>query len=484
MMMNNTESHSPRIGKHSFGLLCLGLSCLPLAACAGAEEPHPNLVLISIDTLRPDFLSCYGHGRVTSPRIDGFASEGTRFNDVTSASPWTLPSHASMLTGLYPSSHGVEDHDRQLTKGTLATRLKEEGYETLAVVNTHNIGEKRFGLLRGFDRAHYEPEAESDPNRPSLVGNSGERTTKKAMRFLDERDKSLPFFLFLHFYDVHTDFSPDPKWELEYVDNYTGELTGSTQQLIKYRFDDVKMDPVDAHWLEQMYEAEIRTFDGVLGRIFDYLDANELRDNTVVVLTSDHGEEYLEHGSVLHGRTYYDEVIRIPLLMRGPGVAVGTQVNASVHLVDLAPTLYSLLGVEPEMPMDGLDLSGLWGLTPSTLPERALFAEADHNNRVDGEDRSNIKRMIRRGSLKLIYDTITQQKEFYDMAADPLERNDLAQAQDPRMEPLWQELKAFIERPDTSGANVLSEDAMGEKERADLERLGYAGGGEEEEGDQ
>ena len=114
-------------------LPALSLVVLLVAGRCGEPPPPPkNLILISVDTLRPDFLSCYGHEPVTSPNIDLFSSFGARFTDVTSASPWTLPSHASMLTGLYPSSHGVQDHDRQLTKETLATRLLREGYQTIA----------------------------------------------------------------------------------------------------------------------------------------------------------------------------------------------------------------------------------------------------------------------------------------------------------------------------------------------------------------
>lgn len=240
------------------------------------------------------------------------------------------------------------------------------------------------------------------------------------------------------------------------------------------------MDPKDARWLEQMYEAEIRTFDEVIGRVFDYLDAHQLADNTLVVITSDHGEEYLEHGSVLHGRTYYDEVIRIPLLVRGPGIPAGAQVDEAVHLIDVAPMIYSLLGVDPEMEMDGVDLSTLFGPAPKPLAARALFAEADHNNRVDGKDRSDILRMIRRGHDKLIYHTITGKKELYDLQADPLELNDLAASQPERTEALWIELKAFIERPDTSGANVLT-DEMSQEDLDKLERLGYGGGDEEED---
>ncbi|HED66295.1 MAG TPA: hypothetical protein ENJ09_12160 [Planctomycetes bacterium] len=452
-------------------LRLLGLAALVmLGGCGGGEKVHhPNLVLISIDTLRPDFLGAYGHPRPTSPDIDAFAAQGVRFTDVTSASPWTLPSHASMLTGLYPSSHGVEDHDRQLTKETLGTVLKRAGFETLAVVNSHNIGDKRFGLLRGFEKSTYQIETEFDPET-KLITNQGPKIAKRAIEYLRARDPERPFFLFLHFYDVHTDFTPDPKWKLEFVGPYSGELNGNTQQLIRYRTKENVLAPEDVVWLEEMYEAEIRTFDGVFRRVLDYLDASGLAEDTVVAVTADHGEEYYEHHGVLHGRTYYQEVIRIPLLLRGPGIPAGLEVDTPVHLVDLTRTLYGLVGVEPPAGLDGIDLSPAW--TGGVLPaDRTLFAEADHNNRVDGEDVSNIRRMLRVGSEKLIFDTITGRKELYDLASDPAEQHDLASERPERVAELFAILEDFMHREVHPEARELS--PMDEDAQAQLNRLGY-----------
>jgi len=445
--------------------------CAGSTGCSGdaAGPTGPNVVLISIDTLRPDFLGCYGHERPTSPLLDRFAAQGTIFEDVTSASPWTLPSHASMLTGLYPSSHGVKDHDRQLTKETLATRLLDAGYETIAVVNSHNIGDRRYGLLRGFEHAHYQKESIEDPET-KLITNQGPLIAKKAIDFLRARDESRPFFLFLHFYDVHTDFTPDPRWKLEFVGPYSGDLDGNTQQLVEYRASDRQLGEEDVRFLEEMYQAEIRTFDGILGRVLDYLDATGLAADTIVAVTSDHGEEYAEHDSVLHGRTYYQEVIRVPILLRGPGIPAGLVVDTPVHLVDLPRTLYSLIGVAPSAELDGLDLTP--ALRGQPLPaQRYLFSEADHNNTWEGEEVADVRRLLRIGSEKLIYDTLTGRKELYDLSTDPEERNDLSAERPARVEELFAELQRFMDRPVDPQSRELA--PMDDELEAELRRIGY-----------
>lgn len=446
------------------------LSLAAIAACGGEPEPErPNVLLISIDTLRPDYLGSYGHDRPTSPLMDAFAAQGVLFKDVTSASPWTLPSHASMLTGLYPSSHGVKDHDRQLTKETLALRLLKAGFETMAVVNSHNIGDKRFGLLRGFEKFHYQKESIEDP-KTKLITNQGPLIAKKAIDYLRGRDEARPFFMFLHFYDVHTDFTPDPKWRLKFVGPYDGELNGNTQQLIKYRSADETLAEKDEIFLKEMYEAEIRTFDEILGRILDYLDASGLSADTIVAITSDHGEEYSEHGSVLHGRTYYQEVIGIPILMRGPGIPAGLQIAEPVHLVDLTKTLYSMIAVVPTEELDGIDLSPAF--RGEALPaDRLLFSEADHNNVWEGEDVVDIRRLVRKGSEKLIFDTLSGRKELYDLATDPLELTDLSTTRPERVQALFAELERFMTRSVDTGSRELDE--MTEAQQADMDRLGY-----------
>jgi arylsulfatase A-like enzyme len=221
-----------------------------------------------------------------------------------------------------------------------------------------------------------------------------------------------------------------------------------------------------------MYEAEIRQLDELLGRFFGWLDDEDLGDETLFVITSDHGEEFQEHGSVLHGRTYYEEVIRIPLLLKGPGLPAGTVVEAATHHVDIVPTILGVMGIPSSQPRDGLDLSPTW--SGGAIPERTLFSEADHNNRIDGADVHDILKMARRGSAKFVLDTRRGERELYDLAADPREQRDLSGAADARLAELEAELRRFLEGAVTPEAVPPPTDEEQEK----LDALGY--GGDEE----
>jgi arylsulfatase A-like enzyme len=452
------------------GYLLLAAGPLALGACGGTDDaPRPNVILISVDTLRPDFLGCYGHPRPTSPAIDALAARGTVFDDVTAAAPWTLPSHATMLTGLYPSRHGVIDHTYRLEAETLQQSLSSAGYQTMAVVNSHNIGDRAYGLIDGFDagKAEYVPEMEELFGGP--IVNRGNAITNKAIAALNARDEARPFFLFLHYYDVHTDFTPDPKWKLEFV-RAESRLKGTTDELTRLRARGVELAESDLQWLREMYEAEIRTLDEILARLFDHLEASGLAKNTLIALTSDHGEEFYEHRGLLHGRTHYQELVRIPLILAGPGVPRGEHIETPVHGVDVAPTIWALAGVAAPEGVDGVDLSVAW-TDPSAMPARKLYSEADHNNLVAGKDVPNIKRMVRDGEEKLLYDTVSKRKELYDLAEDPGETRDLAQAEPERAEALWQELEGFMAGART-GRFTGPVDA--ERQR-DIDATGYGG---------
>ena len=462
-----------------------------LSSCSGGAgeasvdlTDAPNLVLISIDTMRPDYLGCYGYDRGVSPELDAFAAEGTIFEDVTSASPWTLPSHTTMLTGQYPSTHGVKSHEFSLTAESLATWLQKLGYQTIGIVNSHNIGDARYGLMQGFEIGEwvYEMELDEETGRmiPSVIYNRAPKIFGRAKKHLNKRDPEKPFFLFLHFYDVHTDFTPLPQYEAQYVDPYDGPLTSVTQDLSRARnrmlVGELELEDADVRYLEQMYDAEIRTFDQRLGGFFDFLEAKGLADSTVVCITSDHGEEYNEHGSLLHGRTHYQELVRIPWILRGPGVPPGRRVDTPVHLVDVAPTLYALAGIPGPPGMDGYDASLTWR-APESLPGlRYLFSEADHNNLVPGEDGKltdahDIKRMVRLENMVLHYDTVTEKKELYDISVDPFEQNDLAAEEPEQVAHLFEKLEEFHARE--GSARVIGE--VSEEDQALLDQLGYGG---------
>ena len=467
------------------GVLSLGrlLPCAAalLGACgmnATVTSVRPrNAILISIDTLRPDHLGCYGHGRDTSPTLDALAARGVRFADASAAAPWTLPSHATMLTGLYPSHHGVKNHETRLPGSvvTLAEELARHDLRTLGVVNTWNVGAPQFQLAQGFQRFSYVPETEEDERTLQMRTRNGAREVlAQAREFLLADGGAQPFFLFLHFYDVHSDFSPRPPYREQFVEPYQGRLTGRTQQLVNLRDQGASFSPDDLRWLRQMYDAEIRQLDDLLGNFLGWLDGRGWLADTLLVVTSDHGEEFQEHGGILHGRTQYQEVLRVPLILAGPGVPVGTVVDTPVNLVDLAPTVLACMGLSSSTPRDGLDVSGLW--RGERLPERPFFAEADHTNVVGGEHLLDIQQMIRRGARKLHFDSHARAARLFDLARDPRESRDLAGEQPDEARALLAELEAF-----RAGAAVPeSIPAPTKEEQALLEDLGYGGGGEDE----
>jgi arylsulfatase len=456
----------PRASATLVALLAAGLF-----ACGGggAGDQPRNVILISIDTLRPDFLGCYGYERPTSPALDRLAEAGTLFEDVTSGSPWTLPGHATMLTGLFPSRHGVKDHVNQLTDETLATRLRKEGFRTMAVVNSHNIGTPAFGLMRGFDKERSRYVFEMDPPTGGPILNMGREITDTALGWLRDLDDRR-FFLFLHYYDVHTDFTPEARYKAQFVGPYEGKLHGRTPQLARLRDSGAVLTAADIRWLKEMYDAEIRQLDEILSGLFDFLEDSGLADETLVVITSDHGEEYYEHEGLLHGRTQYQELLAIPLFMRGPGVPEGLRIPDPVHQVDIAPTILSLLGVAPTTDVDGIDLTNNWR-NPAALPEiRLLYGEADHNNIVDGEKVVDIYKMIRIEDDKLIYNTLTGEIELYDLSQDPGEQKDLSKLDPERAAVLMERLQFYMDNA-KPGAGPLP--AQTAEQEATLKALGY-----------
>jgi len=453
-----------------------------------------NVILLSIDTLRPDHLGCYGHERPTSPTLDRVAAAGALFEDCSSAAPWTLPGHATMLTGLYPSTHGVKDHDRTLGETpSVATLLKQAGFRTMAVVNSHNIATERYGLTKDFDYFKYVPEQvaiESVTNKagdPAMgIANRGPAITRRALEFVEshyQESPDQPFFLFLHYYDVHTDFIPAPPYKKMFVEPYDGQLAQGevaeaiggvhTQQLVGIRKRGETITEDDARYLRQMYDAEIRQLDDILSGFFRYLDDRGFTENTLVVITSDHGEEYGEHGGVLHGASQYQELLAIPLILRGPGVPAGLRHPGPVSLVDVVPTILKMTGVRTQAEFDGVDLTLAW-LNPDKLDEpRYLFGEADHNNWIEKDGRrekyADVAWMIRMKQDKLHFNEITNRYELYDVEEDPFEQADLSASDPDTLELLRSKLKEYM-RNEGTGNRIAPPDAA---ELQKLRDLGY-----------
>jgi len=437
-----------------------------LSACGTEQEnpaieqrPRPGLtILISLDTLRPDHLGLYGYDQPTSPKIDAFAQRAVIFENAISTSPWTLPSHASLLSGKYPRNHRLTSHERRLpfSVETIAARLTRAGFDTRAVVNSHNLSD-RFGLEYGFSKLKYVEESVARVSPSSWV-------TDQAIAWIAEPRKR-PLFLFVHYYDAHSDYAALPHYREIFENPYTGEIDGSTVQLLKFRRGTGQINSRDADHLIDLYDAGIRQTDEELERLFAFLRETGKLDATLVILTSDHGEEFLEHGSVLHGETQYTEVLRVPLIMRYPPAIPALRIQSPVSLVDVLPTIISLLGEEPLDGMDGVDLSPLWNAPNSQtvlrFDQRAIFSSGDHL----GDN----TRSVRQGNFKLIYDSTTQERELYDLDSDPHEQVNIAGIRSDVADRLERALLALNPDPMPEGAPV----ELTEQEKKLVEALGY-----------
>ena len=423
------------------------------------SPPISLVVLISLDTLRADHLGIYGYDRRTSPRIDAMARRGVRFLDASSTSTWTLPAHASLLTGRYVDGHGLRDENRGLPGRviTLAASLRKAGWRTGCAVNSFYLS-RRFGLQRGFELDLWVEES-ADRIAPSSW------ITDQALAWIDEAAEE-PLFLFLHYYDIHSDYGALPEHRRLFERPYAGSRDGTTSQLVSIQEGQATLAPADALHLVDLYDASIHQTDAELGRLFDAIEQRGLSERTLLVLTSDHGEEFLEHGGVLHGRSQYQEQLRVPLILVGPGLPANLALDVPVSLVDVAPTLLDLLAVEHPAPLDGESLRPLLGgARPVSLVDRVLFSESRHG--IDDPVETWAARL---GSLKQIRgaDGATQ---IFDLSTDPRELGGRPGADPERARRLSAALESFRDRVEQRTMGRSS--PLSPEERAHLRALGY-----------
>ena len=420
----------------------LALASTIFAASCGtaAEAPRPhNVLLVTIDTLRADHLGAYGYERPTSPELDAFARTAVVFDGAHSSSSWTLPGVASLMTGYYTSTHRCWNGRSSLAPSfaTLAEALGEAGYRTGAVVS-HVFLDPRYGLDQGFE--DYDDELVHATKEDSHTAISSPAITDKALGWLAERGDE-PWFLWVHYFDPHEVYQAH---------------AGFSERFGVER-------PVD------LYDGEIAFTDHHVGRLLDGLDELGLARSTIVALTSDHGEEFGDHGGTGHRATLHAEVQRVPLMIRAPDHAPRRDTSI-VSLVDVAPTLLELTGSAPLPNTAGRSLAPL--LRGASVAPTPVIGELGMNvvmhESVIAQD------------WKLIVDAVEERVLLFDLAADPTEQHDLSAAHPQRVEALRHELRLATEAATVLGRAHPAGDYVQPLTPRDLEALRNLGYVEDE----
>lgn len=405
-------------------------SCQSTRNEAAAPAPRRlNVVLVTIDTLRPDRLGCYGYANIETPNLDRLAQRGVLFENAVAQAPLTAPSHASMMTGLDPTAHTVRDTGGfalPASHPTLATILQQRGWDTAAFVGS-SVLKKRFGLNRGF-RVYDD---EMGANRERRAG----EVVDRAIRWLDSQS-GRPFFLWVHVYDPHLPYDPPSP--------FAGKYRG------------------------RPYDGEIAYTDQQLGRLFQAVAGKSRPENTLLAVLSDHGESFSEHGEYAHGVFLYDTTLRIAFLMAGPGVPAGVRVKQQARTIDLLPTVLELSGVKRPPAAQGASL--VPAFAGKELPATYSYAETlfPKINMGWAELRG-----VRTNRWKYIR---APKPELYDLIRDPAETINVAASHPAEVRELETRLAAI-----SASAEKVTTAAADPRTMEQLRSLGYLGGSSQRE---
>jgi len=378
-------------------LFCMILLLL-LAGCA--EDNRPSILLIVIDTLAADHMSCYGYERETTPYIDSLASSGKIWFNMQAQAPWTLPSMASILTGLTVKTHGCR-HIGSTSYGvdpklpTLATILLEEGYRTAAFVNIGYLYEDTYGMSKDFEHLYYNDD-----------GHGRARVTVDSLvAWLDGENCSEPFFVFFHLFDPHLPYDPPEGFDTCFEPRGTSGITEWEMNAIG------EYPPQQVSHLLNLYDGEIKWTDSQLGRLFSELRDRSLSDNLIIILAADHGEEFLQHGDWGHGSNLYQNSLHVPLIITGPGIREGTSDSVTVGQIDILPTILTFAGVPIPSRAEGLNLFG-------EIPvDRPVYSSGVYSDSVSAA--------VVAGRDKIIWSPVDDSSEMFYLKDDSVEMNPL-----------------------------------------------------------
>ncbi len=434
--------------------------------CGATELPvGAPIIIVDIDTLRADHLGCYGYERATSPRIDAFSREAVRFEWVFSQAPNTGPSQASILTSLYPSTHGrIGWHDVLKPEVvTLAERLKEDGYATAAFVDG-GMMVAEFGYTQGFDI--YDDKA-----------GGVARIDGKARAWLQNRATNSSFLLLIHSYDVHGPYekTPEPfksmflegveRPDPEFVDNMFARIRKSSMsRLSPQGVARHSLTPLQVEYAKAIYDGGIRHVDDWFGDFIDFLKEQDLYDKSIIVIVSDHGDEFEEHDALLHDRIYAP-VTHIPLMIRFPGGALQRVVSETVQAIDVMPTLLEAVGTSLPQRIHGQSLLPL------------IRGSGEYSGLAISESPFHGRRIaVATPDTRLIYTVEQDRSELYDYRADPLEAIDLSSERPETVERLREGVERWQSLVKTSAQQAAEAATVDETTIENLRALGYLDG--------
>ncbi len=448
----------------------------------------PDIIFISIDTLRADHLGCYGYGRNTSPNIDAFAKENILFEKCYVHEPWTLASHMSMFTSLYPITHGV---GRTFTAAlparvvTLAEILKNDGYATMGFVTGGLWMHPAYGFYQGFD--YYHLEEKYNPEEPLRNGEYQNLFIEKYL----QKNKKKNNFIFIHYFDVHSDtnelpYDAPPPYDTLFTKNYTGDVTGVHGNIAATKFlgyiekNKIAVNGEDLDYIISLYDNGIAYMDKCIGDLFKMLRAMDLYENSLIILTSDHGEAFLEHGYMTHGKPYYhEEQMHVPLIIKLPQGGFSftkysgeKTISHLVESIDIMPFILDIVGAQKPF-LQGESFIEL--LQGGKEGKEYAFGFGTQEGLF-----------IRSERWKMINDKQVEEDRFklFDLQADPGEQTDLV-AQEPDVKAtLHQELLSKLEAlQDVTDLVGVKEPGIttpfekkvhiGQEEREKLKALGY-----------
>ncbi|MEZ5976255.1 MAG: sulfatase [Planctomycetota bacterium] len=449
--------------KSRLSLLAALVAGLFLTGC-GSKPKRPNVLWIVVDTMRADRL---GGERNLTPYMDRLAARGARFDHAYSQAPWTLPSIASMMTSLHPKEHGAGGRLGQFTAvrkevPTAPATFARAGYQTHAIVNVEFL-KTTYGVTRDFQSV----DVESYNNNVEV--RNATRTTDTALDYMRGAEKDKPFFLLLHYFDIHAVYDPPQPFRERYAappdkaDGPDRTLFGTREHMMALRAGKLSLTPDWVQRASMLYDGEVAYTDSQIGRLMDGLRELGLEDDTIVVLCGDHGEEFLDHGGFEHGHTVYDELIHVPLVMAGPGIAGGKVVEPTVRMIDVLPTLCEWADVGPERTFVGHSLmpmlQGTGGASRPVLSHGNMWGEP-HT-------------AWRSGDWKLIV-AGDGHRELFDMRADPKELENRAAGEVPRADEMAQRLHELEDAMARLGSGAAVQLTEAERER--LRSFGYGGG--------